>query len=133
MDELKELIRKTVNEVTNQIALKEYGPEWSLKMEKALRDLQNSFVPPRSEDVELTDMLKLMQLVHGLNDFETFMVGENSQFPIDDAFWQRMGPQYSQFIGKYPEAPKTQRPVKEEEPDPNDEPSMMAVNTTGLP
>jgi len=128
MDELKDIIKQTVNEVLNKIALNEYGPEWIAKLHKAMRDLERTYVPPRSEDVDLEDVLKLIQLVHGLSDYETFMIGENSNLPIDDAFWQRMGPQYAKFIGQYPESQPVQTPVREEEPDPQDDATMMAVN-----
>lgn len=128
MNEFNHMIREIVNEVTMKIALQEYGSEWNAKLNKALRDLEATYVPPRSEDIDFEDMLKLIQLLHGLSDFETFMVGENSKFLTDDGLWRRMGPQYAKFIGNYPSEDQPSTTVRQEENDP-----MMAVNTSGTP
>jgi hypothetical protein len=95
------LINETVDEVLFKLekrSLREYGPEWNAKLESALKNLEELAL---HDGRPFADRLKSIQQINGLNDYETFQVGENSSFPTSNQFWQQMGPNYVKFIGGY--------------------------------
>ena len=101
MDELEKIIKQTVNEVMAR--LQEYGPEWNSKLDEALTELENRMTHPQREDTPFEELLLNIQTDYGLSNYETFLVGENSTYPTDDEFWKKLGPQFAELLGKYPE------------------------------
>lgn len=97
MKELDHIIKETVDEVLQQIA--EYGPNWNSRLDGALTELES--LMKSYNDPPFAELLLQVKDIHGLSEFETFMVGENSTYPTSDEFWKSMGPSYSKFIGGY--------------------------------
>ena len=128
---LKKVIAESVEKYSN---LKEYGQEWTPKLEMALRDLEAMKSHNMGESGFARDLIAI-QNDHGLSDYETFLVGKKSNYPTYDKFWEKMGGNFAKFIGKTSEDPQIgtdQLPAGGEQKYSTQEPGgeIGAANTT---